>query len=80
MQFEYLILIGYAGRSCYWVQYPTLLFGMKIMFLSDKFKKKLESVQGSLMKRSLVLSMFSHHSKLLEALNIQNMCVMLSII
>ena len=50
------------------------------MFLSDKLLKKLESVEGSLMKRSLGLSMFSHHSKLLEALNIQHMCVMLSII
>ena len=31
---------------------PTLLFGMEIMFLSDKLIKKLESFQGSLMKRS----------------------------
>ena len=49
---------------------PTLLFGMEIMCLSDKLIKKLESFQGSLMKRSLGLSKFSHHSKLLEALNI----------
>ena len=40
------------------------------MCLSDKLIKKLESFQGSLMKRSLGLSKFSHHSKLLEALNI----------
>ena len=40
------------------------------MFLSDKLIKKLESFQGSLMERSLGLSTFSHHSKLLEALNI----------
>ena len=32
---------------------PTLLFGMEIMFLLDKLIKKLESFQGSLMKRSL---------------------------
>ena len=49
---------------------PTLLFGMEIMFLSDKLIKKLESSQASLMKRLLGLSKFSHHSKLLEALNI----------
>ena len=40
------------------------------MFLSDKLIKKLESFQGSLMKRSLGLSKFSDHSKLLEAPNI----------
>ena len=49
---------------------PTLLFWMEIMFLSDKLIKKLESFQGSLMKRSLGLSKFSHHWKLLEALKI----------
>ena len=43
---------------------------MEIMFLSDKLIKKLESSQGSLMKRSLGLSKFSHYSKLLQALNI----------
>ena len=43
---------------------------MEVMFLSDKLLKKLESFQGSLMKRSLGLSKFSDHSKLVEALNI----------
>ena len=40
------------------------------MFLSDISIKKLNFFQGSLMKRSLGLSKFSHHSKLLEALYI----------
>ena len=49
---------------------PTFLFWKEIMFLSDKLIKKLESFQGSLMKRSFGLSEFSHHWKLLEALKI----------
>ena len=51
---------------------PTLLFGIEIIFLfTRQVIKELESFQGCLMKRSLGLCKFSHHSKLLEALNIQ---------
>ena len=42
---------------------PTLLYGMETVSLSKIKFKNIESTQGSLIKQSLGLSKYSHHSK-----------------
>ena len=48
----------------------TLKHGLETMYLSNTQSKKLESLQGTLWKSSLGLSIHSHHSKLIRALNV----------
>ena len=52
----------------------TLLFGMETVSLSKIALKNIESTQGSLIKQSLGLIKYSHHSKILTALNVSR-CV-----
>jgi hypothetical protein len=49
---------------------PTLLYGMESVDLNEQNLKKLESIQGSLIKQSLGLSKRNHHSNILHALNV----------
>ena len=53
---------------------PTFLYGMEAFSLSKIQFKNIESTQGSLIKQSLGLSKYSHHSKLLTAVNVSR-CV-----
>ena len=53
---------------------PTLLYGMEAISLSKIAFKNIESTRGSLIKLSLGLSKYSHHSKILTALNVSR-CV-----
>ena len=48
----------------------TLKYGLETMYLSNTQFKKIESLQGTLLKSSLSLSIHSHHSKLFRALNV----------
>ena len=48
----------------------TLKYGLETMYLSNTQNKRLESLQGTLLKSSLCLSIHSHHSKLIRALNV----------
>ena len=50
---------------------PCLLYGTDSMFISETDFKKLESTQGTYVKKSLGLSKRSHHSNVLLALNIR---------
>ena len=43
---------------------------METVTLSETLTRELESLQGFLIKRSLGLSKYSHHTKLLQAMNI----------
>ena len=45
-------------------------WNMETMYLSNTQIKQLESLQGTLLKSSLGLSVHSHHSKLIRALNV----------
>jgi hypothetical protein len=49
---------------------PTLLYGCAALDVSKRDLKRLESEQGSLVKRSLRIGKRSHHSALLRAMNI----------
>ena len=49
---------------------PTLTYGLETVTLSETLTRELESLQGFLIKRSLGLSKYSHHTKLLQAMNI----------
>ena len=53
---------------------PTLLCGIESVSLSKIQFKNIESTQGSLIKQSLGLSKYSHHSKILKAVNVSR-CV-----
>ena len=53
---------------------PTLLYGMEAVSLSKIQFKNIESTQGSLIKQSFGLSKYSHHSKILKAVNVSR-CV-----
>ena len=44
------------------------------MYLSNAQIKKLEFLQGTVLKSSLGLSIHSHHSKLIRALNVALVC------
>ena len=46
---------------------PTILYGMEAVSLPKIQFKNIESTQGSLIKQSLGLSKYSHHSKILIA-------------
>ena len=48
----------------------TLKYCLETMYLSNTQIKKLESLQGTLLKSSPGLSVHSHHSKLIRALNV----------
>ena len=49
----------------------TLKYGLETMYLSNTQIQKLESLQGTILKSSLGLSIIhSHHSKLIRALNV----------
>ena len=47
----------------------TLKYGLETMYLSNTQIRKLESLLGTLWKSSLGLSIHSHHSKFIRALN-----------
>ena len=61
-----------AVKSKLWnsVCRPTLLYGCDAIEISRRDRKKLESEQGTLIKRSLRLGKRSHHSALLRAMNV----------
>ena len=63
MMFE-PIFINYASVM------PTLKYGLETMYMSNTQLKKLKSIQGTLLKLCLGLSVRSHHSKLIRAMNI----------
>ena len=48
----------------------TLKYGLETMYLSNTQIKKLESLQGTLLKSSPGLSVHSHHSNLIRPLNV----------
>ena len=48
----------------------TLKYGLEAMYLSNSQIKKLESLQGTFLKSSLGLSVYSRHSKLIRSLKI----------
>ena len=50
--------------------WSTLKYGLETMYLSNTQIKKLESLQGTLVISSLGLSVHSHNSKLIRALNV----------
>ena len=50
---------------------PTLTYGLKCMSSSTIQMRRLESVQGRLIKQSLGLNKLSHNTALLKALNIE---------
>lgn len=60
-------------KTCLWnsVCVPSLTYGLDLLPLSKRAMDKMESVQGSLVKQAFGISKRSHHSKLLEALNIK---------
>jgi len=60
---------AYLWRS---VCLPTLLYGCDSICVSNSDLNRLQSVQGTLIKQALGLGKRSHHSALLEALNIDN--------
>ena len=49
---------------------PALLYGMEAVSLSKIQLKNIESTQGYSIKQSLGLSKYSHHSKILTAVNV----------
>ena len=49
---------------------PILTFGLETVYLNRAMYSKLESLQGTIVKAFLGLSRYSHHSKLLTALDI----------
>ena len=49
---------------------PILIFGLETVHLNRPMYGKLESLQGTIVKALLGLSRYSHHSKLLTALDI----------
>ena len=49
---------------------PILTFGLKTVYLNRAMYSKLESLQGTIVKAFLGLSRYSHHFKLLTALDI----------
>ena len=49
---------------------PILTFGLETAYLNRAMYGKLESLQGSIVKAFLGLSRYSHHSKLMTALDI----------
>ena len=49
---------------------PFLTFGLETVYLNRAMYGKLESLQGTIVKAFLGLSRYSHHSKLLTALDI----------
>ena len=53
---------------------PTLLYGMGAVSLSKIQFKNIESAQGSIINQSLAFSKYSHHSKILKAVNVSR-CV-----
>ena len=52
--------------------FPTLIYGLNSINISNKCIQQLESTQGGIIKQVCGLSKQSHHSKLLRALNIDN--------
>ena len=56
---------------------PTLLYGLDAVNLSSSMIKKLENVQGSIMKRVCGIPKRSHHTQLLQSLNISSVNNML---
>ena len=52
--------------------FPTLIYGLNSINISNKCIQQLESTQGGIIKQACGLSKQSHHSKLLRALNIDN--------
>ena len=53
---------------------PSVLYGCESLNLSHNDLYNLESLQGTLLKQGLGLSKRSHHSSILEALNIPKLC------
>ena len=49
---------------------PCLTYGLNIMDIGHSSMQKLESAQGSIIKKCFGLGVRSHHSKLLQAMNI----------
>ena len=49
---------------------PILTFGLETVYLNRAMYSKLESLQGTIVKIFLGMSRYSHHSKLLTALDI----------
>ncbi len=50
---------------------PSLLYGVECLPLTEKDRQQIDSAMGSMIKQSLRLSKFSHHSHLLQAMNIE---------
>jgi hypothetical protein len=57
---------------------PTLLYGLDYLPVSDGLIRKMDSTQGSIMKRVCGLAKRSHHSRLIRALGIENTTLMLT--
>ena len=56
---------------------PTLLYGLDAVDLNKNMMKKLENAQGGIMKRVCGIPKRSHHTQLLQALNISSVNNML---
>ncbi len=50
---------------------PSLLYGVECLPLTEKDRQQLGSAISSMIKQSLMLSKYSHHSHLLQAMNIE---------